>query len=177
MTRKLLLSLFGLCLISVAQGQFSLARACAGYTITVGSSGSLEQELLTQILSVLINQRTGTTIQVLRFSSQEELFTAASRHEVDLLVADVESTAAKQLLGDANLQLLEPFGYRNDRVVPVFQVATLKRFPALKRLVCRLGGLIDDAALARLQAAAAKGGNLRDVAKAFLAKEKLIFGG
>jgi osmoprotectant transport system substrate-binding protein len=180
MKQKILLGVAVLCLILGGMGGIKPAKACAGYTLMVGSTGTLRQELLTQILSLLISQRTGTNIQMVRYKSQSDLLAAASRHEVDLLVTDAGPSGAtdrQRFLSKQGLMLLEPFGCRNAQIAPVFQAATLKRFPALKRLVSRLGGMIDDETMERLEADVISENNLRDVVKKFLAEQKLIFGG
>ena len=161
-------------------GGVTPAKACAGYTITVGSTGTLQQDLLTQILSLLISERTGTNIQIVRLDSQTDLLAAAGRHEIDLLVVDTGpagSVDIHQSLSDQALIPLEPFGCRNAMIAPVFQSATLKKFPALKRLVNRLGGMIDDKTLERLEAEVTGSRNPRDLAKKFLTEKKLIYGG
>lgn len=180
MMQRLLFGGLLLCLILCGAGAVTTARACAGYTLNLGSDGSLQQELLMQIFSQLISQRTGTTIQLVRYESQAELLAAASRHEVDLLVTEVDSTGAianRRFSADPKLLLLEPFGDRNFRLAPVFQAETLKRFPALKRLINRLAGLLDEPALQGLDVAAASNPNLREVAHQFLTAQKMIFGG
>jgi len=171
--RKFFLSLLIVASVFVGCGSFSPAHACAGYTIIVGSDGSQRQELMTQIMAELIRQRTGTKIQFARFGSQEELLAAAERHDVDLLV--VASTQI-DLINQEKLQLLKPFGFQNDQVMPAFQVATLKRFPALQRLVNRLAGIVDDATLLSLEENLKTAKNLRAVAKKFLTEQKLVFG-
>ena len=177
MKQKLLFGIVAACLLFSGLGEVRLAKACAGYTITVGSTGTLQQELLTQILSLLISQRTGTNIQMARFDSQAELLAAAKRHDIDLLVVAGGTTDAVADLSKQGLVLLAPFGCDNARLVPAFQAATLKRFPALKRLVSKLGGLIDDDTFKRLAEEVNTGSNPRAVAKKFLAEQKLIFGG
>ena len=155
------------------------AAACAGYTITVGSDGSRPQELLTQIMAELIRQRTGTNIRLVRYKSEAELLAAAGRHDIDLLVATLDPAVqiGQQPFSEQKLLVLQPFGYLDSRVVPVFRVETLKRFPALRRLVNRLGGKIDDDTLRRLAAQLDDEQNVRAVAKKFLAEQKLVFGG
>ncbi|NOY13821.1 MAG: hypothetical protein GXP51_09155 [Deltaproteobacteria bacterium] len=152
------------------------AAACAGYTITVGSDGSRPQELLTQIMAELIRQRTGTNIRLVRYKTEAELLAAAGRHDIDLLVATL-GPAGSQLFKKQKLLALKPFGYQSSRVVPVFRVETLKKFPALRRLINRLAGKIDDDTLRRLIAELDDEQNVRVVAKKFLAEQKLVFGG
>ncbi len=155
-------------------GAVSVVEACAGYTISVGSTGTPQQNLLTQVVSQLISERTGTKIQTLRFESQAELLAAAVHHEVDLIVTSVKQVAAVTGAAD-KLVLLGPFGLAADQVAPALQVAAMKKFPALKRLLNRLAGTIDDTTLQRLvNDAAAK--NPRAAARSFLIEQKLIFG-
>ncbi len=178
MLRKFLLGLLVIGLICSGFGELPSARACAGYTLALGTDGSQSQELLAQIMAELIRQRTGTKIQLVRFKSQSELLAAAKRQEVDLLVAVVTQTGAAEnnLFHDGQLRLLKPFGYQDSQVLPAFQAATLKRFPALPRLINRLAGIIDDATLLRLQEGLSAGSDLRASAKKFLTEQRLIFG-
>ena len=60
--------------------------------------------------------------------------------------------------------------------MPAFQAETLKRFPALQRLINRLAGIIDDATLLRLEEELAAGSDLRAAAKKFLTEQNLVFG-
>ena len=56
---------------------------------------------------------------------------------------------------------------------PVVRKDTLKKFPALARLINKLGGSIDDATMAELEKASADG-NSREVARNFLKKNRFI---
>ena len=128
-------------------------------------------------MSELIRQRTGTKIRLVRFKFQDELLEAAKRKEVDLLVVTTQPTTVKNdLFLEGRLRLLKPFGYQDFQVMPAFQTETLKRFPALQRLINRLAGIIDDATLLRLEEELAAGSDLRAVAKKFLTEQNLVFG-
>jgi glycine betaine/choline ABC-type transport system substrate-binding protein len=83
---------------------------------------------------------------------------------------------------ELNLVWLQPFGFSEPRVIaatipaqaaPVVRKDTLKKFPALARLINKLGGTIDAATMQRLEAAAGKG-TVHDVAKDFLKTNHLI---
>jgi len=178
MVPKLLLGLLTVGLLFSLLDGPPRVHACAGYTITVGSDGSPQQELVTQIMAELIRQRTGTKIKMVRFASQAELQAAAEQHDVDLLLVTKTRPAGTGggLPSDNPLRLLKPFGYQAGQVVPAFHVATLKRFPALQRLINRLAGEIDDATLMRLQGQVSAETDLRAVAKKFLHEQQLIFG-
>ncbi len=178
MVTKLLLGLLAMGLVFGLLGEPPRAHACAGYTITVGSDGSSQQELITQIMAELIRQRTGTKIKLVRFNSQAELLMAAEQHAVDLVMVTSAQPAVtgEGLLPENMLRQLKPFGYQEGQVMPAFHAATLKRFPALQRLINRLAGEIDDATLQQLLEEVRAEADLRAVAKKFLHERKLIFG-
>ena len=177
MLRKFLFGMLVMGLIWSGFGELPTARACAGYTLSVGTDGSQSQELLAQIMSELIRQRTGTKIRLVRFKFQDELLEAAKRKEVDLLVVTTQpATVKNDLFLEGRLRLLKPFGCQDFQVMPAFQAETLKRFPALQRLINRLAGIIDDATLLRLEEELAAGSDSRAVAKKFLTEQNLVFG-
>jgi len=175
--------------------------ACVGKSILIGSSGTVQQDLLAEIISMLISERTGTSVKVVRFESPSAAHAALLKADLDM---SLEYTGAGQVevlkgapisdpqqLFDAvksryneelNLVWLQPFGFDEPRAVPVqipAQAApvvrkdTLKKFPALARLLNKLGGTIDGATMKRLESAAG-GGSVRDVARDFLKDNRLI---
>ncbi|NIQ96905.1 MAG: hypothetical protein GWN87_24035, partial [Desulfuromonadales bacterium] len=83
---------------------------------------------------------------------------------------------------ELNLVWLKPFGFENKSVgpdgvaaeaAPVVRKDTLKKFPALARLINKLGGRIDAASISNLETAA-KGGDSKKVAREFLRQNRLI---
>lgn len=195
----LLLLLFMLTLLPMVKT--SPASACVGKSLHIGSNGTLQQDILAEIISMLISERTGTTVKVERLSSSAATHDALLKAELDI---SVEYTGASQLevlkgpqindpqlLFDAvktryneelNLVWLQPFGFSEPRVIavtipaqaaPVVRKDTLKKFPALARLINKLGGTIDAATMQRLETSAGTG-NVHDVAKNFLKSNHLI---
>lgn len=177
------------------------ASACVGKSLHIGSSGTLQQDLLAEILALLISERTGTTVKVERLNSSAAAHEALLKAELDIAV---EYTGASQLdvlkgpqINDPqqlfaavktryneelNLVWLQPFGFSEPRVVattipaqaaPVVRKDTLKKFPALARLINKLGGTIDAATMQRLEASAGTR-NVHDVARDFLKTNHLI---
>ncbi|MEW6089224.1 MAG: glycine betaine ABC transporter substrate-binding protein [bacterium] len=88
-----------------------------------------------------------------------------------------------------NLVWLKPFGFeskicKNEDVnklglpclaAPVIRKDTIKKFPALPRLLDKLGGIIDDKAYQELLKKVDKDGEpAHDAARAFLKEKKLI---
>ncbi len=177
------------------------AGACVGKTLVIGAKGTLQQELLAEMISIMITERTGTTIKVAKYATTAEVHEALMKADLDLYVeytgvgqvdvlkgAAVSDPAAQYQAvkaaynQDLNLIWLEPLGFDDPRVVgpgvpaqaaPVVRKDTLKKFPALARLINKLGGTISNAAMQDLEAQAAKDG-CRDVARKFLKEGRFI---
>ncbi|WP_305043563.1 glycine betaine ABC transporter substrate-binding protein [Geoalkalibacter sp.] len=177
------------------------AAACVGKTLTIGTTGGPQQTLLAEMVALLITERTGTTVKVETFDSFERLHQAQLKAEVDITIGYTAQGQLDVLGGepiadaaalfeavkarynqDLNLVWLEPFGFDlgaqgaagiPDQAAPVVRKDTLRKFPALARLISRLGGTINEDTLARLeQQSQAQGA--RDVARIFLRENRLI---
>ncbi len=177
------------------------AMACVGKTLVVGALDNPQQQVLAQMLSILISERTGTTVKVVASAGHAEAHDALLRADLDMYV---EYTGVGQvtLLKDQpiadsvllyqkvkerynqelNLIWLKPFGFSDPRVAPAGTVAeaapvvrkdTLKKFPALARLINKLGGVIDEPTMQKLEAESVAGAP-RDVARKFLKERRLI---
>ena len=177
------------------------AQSCVGKTLVIASTGTVQQDLLAEIISLLIGERTGTTVKVIRVASPQAAHDALLKAELDI---SVEYTGAGQLQilkgepisdpkalyeavksrynEELNLIWLQPFGFDEPRALqasipaqaaPVVRKDTLKKFPALTRLINKLGGTIDSATMQRLETQAATG-KVREVARTFLKENRLI---
>ncbi|MFC1779787.1 glycine betaine ABC transporter substrate-binding protein [Thermodesulfobacteriota bacterium] len=177
------------------------AQACVGKTLVVGALDNPQQQVLAEMLSVLIGERTGTTVKVVSVAGHAEAHDAMIRAEMDMYVeytgvgqvvilkgqpiadSDELYKAVKERYNqDLNLVWLKPFGFSDARYAPEGTVAvaapvvrkdTLKKFPALARLINKLGGSIDDPTMKELETASAAG-NSRDVARKFLKENRFI---
>ena len=177
------------------------AAACVGKSLLIGSSGTVQQNLLAEIVSLLISERTGTTVKVVQFDSTAAAHAALLKADLDMALEYTGASQVEILKGqpisdpqqlfeavktryneDLNLVWLQPFGFDEPRVVkvaipdqaaPVVRKDTLKKFPALARLIDKLGGTIDGATMKDLEAKAA-GGKVHEVARAFLKEKRLI---
>jgi len=177
------------------------ADACVGKTIVVGALDSPQQQLLANMLAILVGERTGTTVKVVPAASHEAAHQALLKADLDMYV-EYTGIGQVQILGapavadqaalykavkerynqELNLVWLEPFGFVDPKLAPAGTVAeaapvvrkdTLKKFPALARLINKLGGTIDLATMQRLEAGV-KGDNAKDVARKFLKENRLI---
>ncbi len=175
--------------------------ACVGKTLLVGSLGSPQQQILAQMLSILISERTGTSIKIVPMDGHAEAHEALLRADLDMYVeytgvgqviilkdppiadADELYKAVKARYNqELNLIWLKPFGFSDERFAPEGTVAdaapvvrkdTLKKFPALARLINKLGGAIDAPAMKKLEKESASG-NYKEVARKFLKENRFI---
>lgn len=194
---KILLTTVLLLMIAVAP-----AVACTGKTVTIARTADLQQEILAQMLAVLIDARTGTTVEEKVYPTAEEAHAAVVGHDADLgieytglirvktlkkgVIADAAQLYAavrKEYDDQLNLLTLPPLGFNNRAIAPEGGVAegviilrkdTWTKFPALDKLITKLSGKIDDAAMSKLEAQAAKG-EIRTVVREFLRANRLLF--
>jgi glycine betaine/choline ABC-type transport system substrate-binding protein len=178
------------------------AIACTGKTVTIARTGDLQQEILAQMLVVLIDARTGTTVEDNIYPSIEEAHAAVVGHEADIGIeytgiirvntlkkAPIEDTdklysAVKEEYDkDLNLLTLPPLGFTNQILTPkgdagqaviILRRDTWTKFPALDKLISKLSGKIDNAAMQQLEERAAKE-DLRTVVREFLRANRLLF--
>lgn len=186
--------LCGVALLSITSG--APARACVGKTLHIAAAGSVQQDILANVLALLISERTGTTTKVDRFTDAHAAHDAIGKADLDIVVAYTgqarseilkkPAIAENQALYDAvreeynqslNLVWLAPFGFSDAKLgqaAPVARKDTLKKFPALARLINKLGDVIDEATMAKLEAQVKGGKTAAEVARAFLKESKLI---
>lgn len=74
------------------------AFACVGRTIVVGYYDSPDQAVVANLLSVFIDERTGTTVQLQKFASRDEALTALKTDKISLY-ADYANVILAKLLG------------------------------------------------------------------------------
>lgn len=175
------------------------ADACVGKTLYIGVIDSAEGRVLSEILSTIINERTGTTVKTRYYKNTRDLYDAVSAKQVDMLI---ENTAtALQIIdkpADSDLQRtyetvksmyeknkglvwFKPFGFLkggggsgHSYTAPVLKVEVLNNFPALPRVVGKLAGTISDETYARLIKSVESGDKAKKVARDFLKSRKLI---
>lgn len=170
------------------------AVACVGKTLVVGSLETPEGRVVAQLLAILINERTGTTVKIADYPDPEALHRGLAAGDADIAVdftgpalarlglaippgADEAYQAAKATyLERLNLVWLPRMGYAGSsgqvpaEAAPVARKDTLKKFPALPRLIARTEGLLSDDVLRGLSAA----GEPAKTAREFLREKKLI---
>lgn len=179
----------------------NLAFSCVGKSLEIGTTGTVQQEVLANIIAELIGERTGTTVKVVAFKSSDEAHAALLKADIDMYVeyTGVGQTVILQAqpLADAaelykavkdryneelNLIWLKPFGFDAAQslgvtlpaeAAPVVRKDTLKKFPALARLINKLGGMIDQQTISSLVKEASTE-QPKQVAHGFLKNNRLI---
>ena len=175
--------------------------ACVGKTLFLGRLPGLEQEIMTEMFVWLVSERTGTSIEVKPFDDSRSTHSALEKAKIDIYLEDpivalreilglgkglpggndVGSLVRKEYKERFNLIWLEPWGPdgkaveggQTAKVAPVIRRDTLKKFPALSRLVNKMSGVIDGAVMEQLLAESSKN-PVRQVTKKFLKEKKLI---
>ena len=177
----------------------AVMEACVGKTLYLGRLPGQEQEILAELFVWLVSERTGTSIEVKAFSDSRATHSALEEAKIDVYMEET-AVALHDILGRSgkvpageearqivrkeyaeryNLVWLEPWGLGHgdggspSKVAPVVRKDTLKKFPALSRLVNKMAGVVDDAAMEQLLAESAQA-PVRDVTKKFLKQRKLI---
>jgi len=60
--------------------------ACVGKTLVVGTTGTVQQDLMAQMLSLLITERTGTTVKIVKIDSSQAAHEALLKADLDMYV-------------------------------------------------------------------------------------------
>ena len=182
---------------------FARAEACTNFPINVGVVDTPEGRIISQVVSVLINERTGVTVGLKYFKSPKEMYRKVAEGKLEILIEDTSSAlrfmkqpvssdpqanlaAVKALYkkkeGKRNIYFwLKPFAFtRTDAdgipTLTAFLVSrkAIDEFPALPRVVGKLSRLIDDRSLARMVAEFKAKKDAKEIARRFLVKQKLI---
>lgn len=177
------------------------SRACVGRTIYIGYYPSeQEQVIMSRILTVFIDERTGTTVKLVKLKSRDEAYDLLRRNRVSILVdyagnllkaygrktgeelplsdfPEVKGKVARALgaviVGAPGFDsAVSGRGENLGRAVILLSRKMLSRFPAMPRLLRKLRGTLPNESLVRLLE---EGGDKAEkVARSFLKKRKLI---
>lgn len=167
--------------------------ACVGKTLVIGAQETPEGRVVAQVIAILINERTGTTVKVAEFPDAEALHGSLASGEADIgveytaaalarlgLEVPQDSDSAYQsakaaYLERLNLVWLPRLGFSAQGLpagdaAPVARKETLKKFPALPRLIAKTEGLLSADVLRGLAGA----GEPARAAREFLREKRLI---
>ncbi len=184
-------------------GAANLVQACVGRTLYIGALRSSHDKLMAEMVSLLINERTGTTVQIRYFDDNAGLYKAAAsnkeKERIDIMVEDTVDalrvlkktpsgkadddylTVKKIFDKKLNIIWLNPFGYQNigadgrqSESAPLLRRDVLTNFPLLPRVLNKLSGAISNRSYKNLMKKVDNGKKPRNVAKDFLKRKKLI---
>jgi len=176
-----------------------LSQACVGRILNIGIMQSANENLLAELVSVLLNERTGTTVKIKAFDSSEEIYNALKSEEIGVIIentdhamnmlnmqmsADIKrdyDVTKKAFKEQMNLTWLKPFGLlpREDGKGEYYYSAVLTEdvlinFPALPRVINKLKGIANDKRFDKVIKSVESGGKVKSIARDFLKKKKLI---
>lgn len=165
------------------------AYACVGRTIHLGIVAPNER-LLAEMTSLMISERTGSSVKIDVYRDSKELYTAVKQGKVNIILENTER--ASDLLAKAkgsavvgfdaikgeyakslNLTWLAPIG-GTPPYAPVLTMDTLSNYPALPKLLNKLAGVLQNDTYGKMVRPGDSVERTRKVAKEFLKNRKLI---
>ncbi|KAF0217377.1 MAG: hypothetical protein FD174_3343 [Geobacteraceae bacterium] len=168
-----------------------MSDACVGRILYIGIPSSPNEQLLAEMVSILINERTGSNVKILFYKDSKELYNAVKQGQIGMLIENTDR--AMEVLGkpketnmktayelikseyrkNLNLVWLEPFGGAQ-HYAPVLTVETLTNYPALPKLISKLTAALNNETYAKLFKSVKSDEKPKKVAKDYLKAKKLI---
>lgn len=181
--KKLICLCIAVSILTVA----GLSHACVGRTVHLGISNAPNERLLAEMASLLIVERTGSTVQIDVYKSSTELYKAVKQGNVNLffenparaaeIVRKPKNTAFDQIRSEYRTQLnltwLDLFG-ESLKFGPVLTAETLSTYPALPKLLNKLSKVLVNETYPKLLKSVESPDKIKKVAKDFLKAKKLI---
>lgn len=175
------------------------ADACVGKVLYIGVVNSSEGQVLAEIISTMINERTGTTVSIRPYKTSNDLYEDIKGKNVDIFVENTArafqvlhkaadpnmkrayDTAKSSYENEKGLIWLKPFGFISGRkggiqsyTAPVVKAEVLTNFPALPRVMEKLSSAINDEVYLKLLKSVEAGESPKKAARDFLKSKKLI---
>lgn len=197
MKKVLLIPLLALLTAPLMMPGGQTSEACVGRILYIGILDTPAEHVFSEMLYVLINERTGTTVTIRHYKNMQELYDAAKKNEIGVIIENTDR--ALEMMGKSkeasakkaydvsreeyrkkyNFVWLEPFGTLTSArgaayYAPVLTVESLGNFPGLPRVMNKLANVITDDSFAKLVKAEASQGKPRKIARDFLKERKLI---
>ena len=173
--------------------------ACVGKTLYIGALNSTYEQLFSEMLSVVISERTGTTVDIKYYKDSRELYNAVKKNEVGILIENTDrameildrqreqnpeaayNISKEEFRKNLNLVWLKPFvpltreGGKNQYYYsPVITVDVLSNFPALPRVINKLSGIMNEETFLKMVKSVKSGEKPKKVARDFLKVRKII---
>ncbi|MDD2364840.1 MAG: glycine betaine ABC transporter substrate-binding protein [Desulfuromonadaceae bacterium] len=167
----------------------NISTACVGKTIHIAIS-SPNEKLIAEMASLMISERTGSTVKIDVYDDTKSLYDAVKQGNVNILLENTDN--ASVVLGqpkgtpamtlDAikseyrktyNLTWLTPFGV-SPQYAHVLTSDTLANYPALPKLLNKLSGVLAKDTYSKLLKSVSSDDKTKKTAKDFLKGKKLI---
>ena len=175
------------------------SEACLGRILNIGIVSSSSEKLLAELISVLINERTGTTVNIKVFEKRQEIYDAVKSKEINVVIENIDHAvkilnitksedkkknyeiAKREYRRQMGMLLLKPFGYISDEnnkgqyyYAALIPEDLLVDFPALPRVINKLRGITGDRNFSKVVQSVKSGRKIIRVARDFLKQKKLI---
>lgn len=166
-----------------------LSFACVGKTIHLGISSS-NDKLIAEMASLMITERTGSSVQVDIFKDSRTLYEAVKQGNVNVIIENTDR--AMEMLGrpsaggsagvefikseyrkNYNLTWLNSFS-SSPQYAPVLTADTLANYPALPKLLNKLAAVLSNDTYPKLLKSLVSDDKAKKIAKDFLKSKKLI---
>ncbi len=175
-------------LLMLLPGFISMGEACVGRKLVIGYLDITEQAILAEVMSILIEERTGTKVELKQMEDSMEAQKALESNDIQIFI-EYTGIGLTEILGEApnsdadavykkvkkaysknfNLIWLKTFGYSTTSeeieeegvplfAAPVVRKYTLEKFPALARLLNKLNGKISEEIMGKMVAKVDKEG-------------------
>jgi osmoprotectant transport system substrate-binding protein len=183
-------------LVMIALASGVAADACVGKTLFVGITGTPQEQLLAEMVSVLVSERTGTNVKVVLYKDARQLYGALKQGQVGLLIENTDRAydalgRPHQASGKAaydslkaeyrkslNLVWLDSFGSsvgeNSSYYAPVISTDVLGALPALPKLLQKLAGVANDSGYLKLLKSMKGDEKPKKFARDYLKARKLI---
>lgn len=181
----------------------AVSQACVGRILYVGAMETVEGRTMAEMLVLLINERTGTNVNIRYFDDNSKLYQGFRSHDeearIDIIVentADAMAFMNKTRLNDLDQEFLtakelyekeldviwlKPFGFKNMKgssnpsiSAPLIRNDVLTNYPLLPRILTKLSGAIDEKTFTEMIDKVKSGSKAKNVAKDFLRAKKFI---
>lgn len=173
------------------------AHACVGKILNIGIPNSANEQLLAEMIATLVTERTGTTVKIIVYKDERELYKAVKKGEVGVLIENTDhalkmvsrpkesnaktayETAKSEYRKSLNMVWLDPLVLAKNAAgsfyyAPVLSLDTLSNLPALPKLINKLSGVLKEDTCAKLLKSVKSDDKPKKVARDFLKSKKLI---
>lgn len=175
------------CLVVSIFAVVQISSACVGKTIHLGVTSAAGERLLAEMASILITERTGSSVKIDVYKDSKELYSAVKQGSVNVIfenpsraaevVGKPKDSTYDQIKSEyktrLNLTWLDPIG-GSLKFAPVLTSETLANYPALPKLLNKLSGVLVNDTYPKLLKSAESDEKSKKTAKEFLKGKKLI---